>query len=51
LDIIFLITDVKYIYSRYPASVVSGLIRIGGLIAVVKILENIRLIHRSLFEK
>jgi hypothetical protein len=51
LDIIFLITDVEYIYTRYPASVVSGLTRIGGLIAVVKILENIRLIHRSLFEK
>jgi hypothetical protein len=51
-EFIFLeISDVEDVYTRYPETVLSGLTKIGGLIALIKALTLFSLLHKHRFEK
>ena len=39
------------VYTHYPDSIVIGLSKIGGLIALFKIAQLLRIYHKSKFEK
>ena len=38
-------------YTRYPDSVLMGLTKVGGLLALFRILIGLRIFHRWQFEK
>jgi hypothetical protein len=42
---------VKDMYTRSPENILGGLVKIGGLIAVAKVLSYLSVLHRLLFEK
>jgi hypothetical protein len=42
---------VKDMYTRSPENILGGLTKIGGLIAIVKFLSYLSVLHRLLFEK
>lgn len=44
------ISSIGDVYTRYPETLVSGLTKIGGLIALIKVLAYMRFIHKLQFE-
>jgi hypothetical protein len=42
---------VKDMYTRSPENILGGLVKIGGLIAIIKFLSYLSVLHRLLFEK
>jgi hypothetical protein len=47
----FYIKSVYFKYNRYPQNFVSGLTKIGGLVAVLQIGIILSFIHRKIYEK
>ena len=53
IDEIFIyieISSIGDVYTRYPETLLSGLTKIGGLIALIKVLAYMRFIHKLQFE-